>query len=73
MIRVRKCAFCGKPIPAGKGIMYVKKNGEVLRFCSSKCYKNMIVLGRLPRKVKRTEEYRKLKMIRLKGKKAASK
>ncbi len=66
---MRKCSFCGKPIPAGTGIMYVKTNGEILRFCSSKCYKNAIILKRVPRKVKRTEEYRKLKMIRKKSSK----
>jgi len=33
----------------GTGKMYVKKDGSVLNFDTSKCYKNMIELGRVPR------------------------
>jgi large subunit ribosomal protein L24e len=29
--------------------MYVKKTGKILYFCSRKCEKNMIKLGREPR------------------------
>ncbi len=31
--------------------MFVKKDGAVLYFCSSKCEKNMLKLKRAPRKV----------------------
>lgn len=31
--------------------MFVKKDGTVLQFCSSKCDKNMLELKRAPRKV----------------------
>ncbi len=62
---VRKCSFCGSKIEPGTGKMYVLKSGKVLYFCSSKCQKNMIELGRIPRKVRWTEEYRKYKAIRL--------
>lgn len=62
---VRKCSFCGSKIEPGTGKMYVTKSGKVLYFCSSKCQKNMIELGRIPRKVRWTEEYRKYKAIRL--------
>jgi large subunit ribosomal protein L24e len=56
-----KCAFCGKEIEPGTGIMLVKNDGKVLYFCSSKCLKNYR-LGRNPRKVKWTEAYRKAKV-----------
>ncbi|RZN64537.1 MAG: 50S ribosomal protein L24e [Candidatus Methanoliparum thermophilum] len=46
------CNFCEAKIPIGKGKVYVKNNGTVLRFCSKKCQKNMLKLGRVPRKVK---------------------
>ena len=32
--------------------MYVQKTGKILRFCSRKCEKNMLKLGREPRNVK---------------------
>ncbi|MBU6997802.1 MAG: hypothetical protein HXS41_02315 [Theionarchaea archaeon] len=47
-----KCSFCGKDIEKGTGKMYVKKDGAVLYFCSGKCEKNMVNLGRKSRKVK---------------------
>ena len=31
------CSFCGKSINPGTGKMYVKKDGSVFHFCSSKC------------------------------------
>jgi len=46
-----KCSFCGEEILPGKGIMYVRNNGQVLYFCSSKCKKNYL-LGRDPKKLK---------------------
>ncbi len=59
------CAFCGREIEPGTGKMYVMKNGTVLYFCSSKCQKNMIHLGRVPRRIRWTEAYRKEKKVRL--------
>ncbi|MCD6575790.1 MAG: 50S ribosomal protein L24e [Nanoarchaeota archaeon] len=47
-----KCTFCGKEIPQNKGIMYVKNDGKVRWFCSSKCEKNALKLKRNPRKVR---------------------
>ncbi|HDM05694.1 MAG TPA: 50S ribosomal protein L24 [Candidatus Aenigmarchaeota archaeon] len=49
-----KCSFCGKPICKGTGKMFVKKSGEILYFCSSKCEKNY-KLGREPKKLKWTK------------------
>lgn len=47
-----KCNFCGNEIEKGTGEMYVRKDGAVLYFCSAKCEKNMVKLGRKPRDFK---------------------
>ncbi|MCD6474208.1 MAG: 50S ribosomal protein L24e [Thermoplasmata archaeon] len=54
-----KCSFCGKEIEPGTGMMYVKKDGSILYFCSSKCRKNMLELGRDPKRVRWTAYYRR--------------
>jgi large subunit ribosomal protein L24e len=56
-----KCSFCGISIPKGTGKMYVKKDGKIFYFCSNKCEKNMLQLGRKPRNVAWTDEYHKVK------------
>ncbi|MFC1753818.1 50S ribosomal protein L24e [Thermoproteota archaeon] len=56
-----KCTFCSKPLPHGTGKMYVKKDGKLFYFCSSKCEKNQLKLKRKPRYVKWTEEAQKEK------------
>ncbi|MCD6209698.1 MAG: 50S ribosomal protein L24e [Methanophagales archaeon] len=48
----RKCSFCNLPIEPGRGKMFVRRDGTVLYFCSSKCERNMIKLGRKRRRVK---------------------
>lgn len=48
----KKCSFCEMPIEPGRGMMFVKRDGTVFYFCSSKCERNMINLGRKRRKVK---------------------
>lgn len=35
-----KCSFCNKIMPKGTGKMFVKRSGEILIFCSSKCQKS---------------------------------
>jgi large subunit ribosomal protein L24e len=35
-----KCSFCGKEYSIHKGLTYVKTDGNVFYFCSSKCRKN---------------------------------
>ncbi|MEA3378272.1 MAG: 50S ribosomal protein L24e [Nanoarchaeota archaeon] len=47
-----KCSFCKKEIEKGTGIIFVYANGKVLNFCSRKCEKNMLKLGRKARNVK---------------------
>ena len=52
-----KCTFCGEIADKGKGKIYVKKDGKILQFCSSKCEKNMLKLKRNPISVRWTERY----------------
>jgi len=47
-----KCSFCNNELPKGTGKMYVKVSGQILYFCSSKCEKNLLKLGRIPREQK---------------------
>jgi large subunit ribosomal protein L24e len=49
-----KCSFCGGTLPIGQGKMYVKLDGRILYFCSSKCERNT-EMGRDPKKRKWTE------------------
>jgi len=57
--RARKCSFCGHEFPPGSGVMYVKNDGTILWFCSSKCRKSSINLKRDSRKLPWTEYYGK--------------
>lgn len=52
MVRIFKCSFCNQEIEPGTGLMYVKNDGTILRFCSSKCRKNMLKLKRVSRQLK---------------------
>jgi len=67
-----KCSFCGEDLPIGGGKLYAKKDGVVLYFCSNKCEKNMLKLGRNPVNTQWTEAFRKMKGIKMstKGKEA---
>jgi large subunit ribosomal protein L24e len=53
------CSFCAHKIEAGTGKMFVKRDGSVLYFCSSKCERNMLKLKRVPRRVKWISKQRK--------------
>jgi len=56
-ITLNECSFCGKQIEPGTGMLYVKKDGTVLYFCSHKCRTNMIKLKRVPRRVRWSGRY----------------
>ena len=58
---MENCSFCGYAIPVGTGKMYVKKDARILYFCSRRCEKNLLKLGRNPRKVTFTAEAKKTK------------
>ena len=53
-----KCSFCKTVMPRGTGKMYVRTDGTVYFWCSSKCEKNF-GLGRNPKKVKWSESPKK--------------
>ncbi len=54
MVKTYVCSFCGAIIQPGTGMWYVRNDGSIIRFCSSKCYKNSVKLGRSPAKLKWT-------------------
>jgi len=54
-----KCSFCKSVIEQGTGTMYVKKDGTILNFCTMKCEKNLLKLGRVPRFIKWTKSFEK--------------
>ncbi|MBR9679941.1 MAG: 50S ribosomal protein L24e [Candidatus Altiarchaeota archaeon] len=35
-----KCDFCSKQTPPGRGIIFVRRDDKIFRFCSSKCERN---------------------------------
>jgi len=55
----RICSFCGKEFPSGQGIMYVRNDGTILWFCSSKCRISSRNMKRDSRKLKWTAYYGK--------------
>ncbi|WP_455363949.1 50S ribosomal protein L24e [[Eubacterium] cellulosolvens] len=58
MPRTFKCSFCGKSYAQGTGFMYVRNDGTLLHFCSSKC-KRSVDLKRDSRKLKWTQYHGK--------------
>ena len=54
----RMCSFCGNAIEPGTGSMYVKKDGTIYQFCASKCRKNLLDLGRVPRRTPWTKAFK---------------
>ncbi|MEM0451646.1 MAG: 50S ribosomal protein L24e [Nitrososphaerota archaeon] len=59
MPTTHKCSFCGREFMHGKGMLYVKKDGTLLWFCSRKCRVSMVEFKRDPRKLKWTTYYGK--------------
>ena len=53
------CSFCGIELPKGSGRLYAKRDGTVFYFCSSKCMKNQLKLGRVGKKIKWAKKTRK--------------
>lgn len=56
-----KCTYCESDIERGTGKMFVKQDGKILHFCSSKCEKNMLKLGRKSRDHKWTRTHQLFK------------
>ncbi|HID25636.1 MAG TPA: 50S ribosomal protein L24e [Thermoplasmata archaeon] len=57
MVERRICSFCGNEIEPGTGKLYIRKDGTIYHFCSSKCQKNLLKLKRIPRKVRWSRLY----------------
>jgi large subunit ribosomal protein L24e len=57
--RTNKCSFCGKTFPPATGMMYIRNDGTILYFCSTRCRKNALVYKRDPRRLKWTTYYGK--------------
>ncbi|MBI4018537.1 MAG: 50S ribosomal protein L24e [Candidatus Aenigmarchaeota archaeon] len=47
-----KCSFCSSEIEKGTGKMLVQSTGKISWYCSHRCEKNAVKLGRDPRKFK---------------------
>jgi len=67
------CSFCGGEVQKGTGVIYAKRDGTLFYFCSSKCRKNQLVLGREGRKQKWTTNSRKYHEKAAKSEKAVKK
>ena len=63
-MQLRNCTFCGTQIEPGTGMMYIRRDGAYIYFCSRKCRVNMINLKRVPRRTKWTKEYHTIKAMR---------
>jgi len=59
MPRSFRCSFCGRSYAHGTGMMYVRNDGTLLRFCSSRCRRSVLDLKRDSRKLKWTKHYGK--------------
>ena len=57
MPRTFKCHFCGTEYGPASGIAYIKNDGVILYFCSTKCRKSSLELHRDSRKFKWTQHY----------------
>jgi len=56
-----KCSFCGDTLRPGTGVMFVKKEGTALFFCSRKCERNLRGMGRNPAATRWTSAFQKEK------------
>ncbi|MFQ6127334.1 MAG: 50S ribosomal protein L24e [Thermoplasmata archaeon] len=71
MVQARTCSFCGERIEPGTGKMFVKRDGTVFFFCSSKCQKNSLKLKRIPRRTRWTRHFPR-KTVKAEKKKVSS-
>ena len=58
MVDSLTCTFCGSAMEPGTGKMFVKRDGTIFYFCSTKCQNNQR-LGRVPRRVSWTKAGRR--------------
>lgn len=51
------CSFCGNPVEPGTGLMFVSNDNQRFYFCSRKCERSLVRLGRKARKLKWTAHF----------------
>jgi large subunit ribosomal protein L24e len=66
-MEIRYCSFCGEKLEPGTGKMYIRKDGSILYFDSSKCEKNYLKLKREARDVLWTKEGQEARKSRSKA------
>ena len=59
----RTCSFCGDDIEPGTGKMFIRRDGTIYFFCSSKCDRNLLELRRVPRRTRWTKQYQRAKGV----------
>jgi len=52
-----KCSYCLKEIEKGTGMMYVRRNGSIKYYCSTRCYKLDVIYGKKPNKKEISKSY----------------
>jgi large subunit ribosomal protein L24e len=65
MVEQKICSFCGGNIEPGTGRIFVRKDGLTYNFCGSKCFKNLVIMKRLPREIEWTAAYKREKEVRM--------